>query len=149
MKKVLVVFLLIFLIGCAQKIDPSLKEISIKTLGKDVKIFAEVADDNNERAKGLMFRERLEENNGMIFIFEQEFQVSFWMKNTLIPLDIIFINKNFRIVDIKNAVPCKQDPCQLYKPQKSAQYVLEVNSGFTEKNGIMINDKVDLQSAIS
>ena len=91
-----------------------------------------------------MFREKLEENNGMIFIFEQENEIAFWMKNTLIPLDIIFIGKNFKIVDIKNAVPCKQDPCQLYKPQKSAQYVLEVNSGFAEKNGIKVNDEVEI-----
>jgi len=144
MKKILAIFLLIFLIGCTQKANPNLKEISIKTWDKNVRVFAEVADDNDERAKGLMFREKLEENNGMIFIFEQENEIAFWMKNTLIPLDIIFIGKNFKIVDIKNAVPCKQDPCQLYKPQKSAQYVLEVNSGFAEKNGIKVNDEVEI-----
>ena len=144
MKKILAIFLLIFLIGCTQKANPNLKEISIKTWDKNVRVFAEVADDNDERAKGLMFREKLEENNGMIFIFEQENEIAFWMKNTLIPLDIIFIGKDFKIVDIKNAVPCKQDPCQLYKPQKSAQYVLEVNSGFAEKNGIKVNDEVEI-----
>ena len=144
MKKILAIFLLIFLIGCTQKANPNLKEISIKTWDKNVRIFAEIADNNDERAKGLMFREKLEENNGMIFIFEQENEIAFWMKNTLIPLDIIFIGKNFKIVDIKNAVPCKQDPCQLYKPQKSAQYVLEVNSGFAEKNGIKVNDEVEI-----
>ena len=89
-----------------------------------------------------MFREKLNENDGMLFVFDDESYLAFWMKNTLIPLDIIFIDENYGIVDIKNAVPCKEDPCALYKSLKPAKYVLEVNTNFTAKNKIKVGDKV-------
>ena len=130
MKKILVIFLLIFLISCAKNFN----EILIENGNDLIKINVEIADDNEERMQGLMFRENLDENEGMFFIFENESYQTFWMKNTLIPLDIIFIDKNFEIIDIKNAVPCKEDPCQFYKSSKPAKYVLEVNSNFTIKN---------------
>lgn len=111
---------------------------------KIIKISVEIADDNNEREKGLMFRERLDENSGMLFVFDDESYRSFWMKNTLIPLDIIFIGKNFEIVDIKNAVPCREYPCALYKSSKPAKYVLEVKGNFTMRNKVGIGDKIIL-----
>src|SRR3989344_4541488 len=111
--KILEVFLLIFLIGCAKNFDEKINAIGIHN-GKDlIKINVEIADDNEERMKGLMFRERLDENAGMLFVFEDEQYQAFWMKNTLIPLDIIFIGKNLEIVDIENAVPCKTGDCAL------------------------------------
>ena len=64
------------------------------------------------------------------------------MKNTLIPLDMIFISKESEIVDIKYAVPCREDPCAKYSPAKPAKYVLEVNGNFTIKNSIKIGDKI-------
>ena len=148
MKKILLVFLVIFLISCAKKIDPNLKEISIHTSDKNITLNVEIADDKNERAKGLMFREKMDQNNGMLFIFDQESQVAFWMKNTLIPLDMIFIGKDLEIVDIKNAVPCEADPCALYKPKSAAKYVLEVNYGFSKEKGISVGDKVNLDAAV-
>ena len=139
--KFLVIFLLIFQANCAKNIENS-NPIFIDN-GKDfIKINVEVADDNNERGKGLMFREKLNENDGMLFVFDDESYLAFWMKNTLIPLDIIFIDENYGIVDIKNAVPCKEDPCALYKSLKPAKYVLEVNTNFTAKNKIKVGDKV-------
>ena len=142
--KILVIFLLLFLAGCAKNFDA----VSIDN-GKDlIKINVEIADDNNERAKGLMFRERLNENDGMFFIFDEENYQTFWMKNTLIPLDMIFIGEDLEIVDIKNAVPCKEEPCFLYKSSKPAKYVLEANQGFAAKNGIETGDKIILNGKI-
>lgn len=139
--KFLVIFLLIFQANCAKNIENS-SQIFIDN-GKDlIKINVEVADDNNERGKGLMFRKKLNENDGMLFVFDDESYLTFWMKNTLIPLDLIFIDGNYGIVDIKNAVPCKEDPCVLYKSLKPAKYVLEVNTNFTAKNKIKVGDKV-------
>ena len=108
----------------------------------------EVADTFEERAQGLMFRESLARNTGMIFVFEQEQKHSFWMKNTLISLEMIHIDENLEVVDILHAVPCEQDPCTTYVPQKESLYVLEVNKGFSEKNNIHISDKVTLKNVV-
>ena len=104
----------------------------------------EIADNYEERRQGLMFREKLDENSGMLFIFESSGEYDFWMKNTLIPLDIIWINEDYKIVDIQKAVPCMDVACRSYIPNGEARYVLEVNSGFAEENGINIGDEVNI-----
>ena len=114
----------------------------IKNGKSTIKVNVEIADDNQERAKGLMFREHLDTNNGMLFIFDNEDYKTFWMKNTLIPLDMIFIDKEYKIVEIKRAVPCEKDPCKLYPSSKPAKYVLEVNGNFTIGNNVKIGDKI-------
>ena len=145
MKKILAVFLLVFLVifltNCAKNFG-TIDEISIDNGKKLARVNVEIADDNEEITKGLMYRENLNENEGMLFIFDDENYQTFWMKNTLIPLDIIFIDKNFKIVDIKNAVPCREDPCTLYKSIKPAKYILEVNSNFTVGNDVKIGNKI-------
>ena len=79
----------------------------------------------------------------ILFIFPKEDNYNFWMKNTLIPLDIIWISKNEEIVFIeKNVLPCKEDPCQIYTSPKKVLYVLEINSGQTEEIRINIGDKI-------
>ena len=107
----------------------------------------EIADSKEERVRGLMFREKLEEGKGMLFIFEQEDIHSFWMKNTRISLDIIWISKDKEIVFIsKNAQPCKGgDACPTINPEKSALYVLEINAGLVDKTGVKIGDKADFK----
>lgn len=64
-----------------------------------------------------MYRQELPELSGMLFVFEQAGQYNFWMKNTLIPLDMIWINDQNKIIDIKQATPCTADPCPTYNPQ--------------------------------
>ena len=109
------------------------------------RIKVEVANDFEEISKGLMFREFLDENNGMLFVFGNEDYHSFWMKNTLIPLDLIFISDEFEIVDIIYAEPCNEYPCSIYRPVKPAKYVLEVNGNFTIKNNIKTGNKITIQ----
>ena len=109
---------LIFIFGC---VTQNYVEIDGE------KIIVELARTNQERQQGLMFRDQLCENCGMLFIFDNERSLSFWMKNTLIPLDMVFINSNLEIVDILHAVPCSEDPCKSYVPQENAAYVLETN----------------------
>ena len=138
MKRIFVMFLLIFLSSCTD----NFYKIYIDNGKKLIKINVEIADDNEERINGLMFREKLDENSGMLFIFENGEYQTFWMKNTLIPLDMIFIDENFQIVDIKNAIPCKEERCDSYKSSKPAKYVLEVNKGFTIKNNIKLGDRL-------
>ena len=138
--KILLVFLLAFLASCAKISEESRKEIFIDNGKNLIKIDAEIADDKEEMMKGLMFREKLEKNAGMLFIFEDEAYQSFWMKNTLIPLDIIFIDNDLKIADVKYADPCKKEPCAVYTSSKPAKYVLEVNAGFVANNKLNVDD---------
>ncbi len=104
----------------------------------------EKAITSQEQTKGLMFRENLNENSGMLFIFPDQKIRQFWMKNTLIPLDMIWINENKEIIGItKNAQPCKADPCQIYASNGPAKYVLEINAGFAQKKGLEKGQKID------
>ena len=110
---------------------------------KDNCFRAELATTPAERARGLMFREHLDEDKGMLFIFENDGKPSFWMKNTLIPLDIIWIDENKEVVFIsKNAQPCKADFCPTITPSKNAKYVLELNANTTDKIGMSVGDNV-------
>lgn len=93
-------------------------------------ISIEIADDENERVRGLMYRSILPDSCGMLFIFENSETRSFWMKNTHIPLDIIYISDQFRLVSIqKNTLPFSEAPLLSEGP---ARYVVEVNAGFTD-----------------
>ena len=104
------------------------------------KISIEIADAPDERARGLMFRENLCEKCGMLFVFKEERISSFWMKNTLIPLDIIFIDKDGGIVNIFSAEPCAEEPCNIYTSTTKVKYALEVNKGFSLINNIKEGD---------
>ena len=107
------------------------------------KIFIEIVDTNQERQKGLMYREELCDDCGMLFVFEREDFHSFWMKNTYIPLDIVFINSGLEIVEILHAVPCIEDICESYIPKEKALYVLEVN--YRKFNEDAIGKKVKMK----
>lgn len=103
----------------------------------------ERAESLAHQAKGLMNREKLDENSGMLFVFSNETKRIFWMKNTYIPLDLIFISKDKKIVEIKEDLePCRVDNCPSYTSETKAQYVLEVNAGFVQKNQIQIGEEV-------
>jgi uncharacterized protein len=101
-------------------------------------IMAEIADDSDLREHGLMFREKLADNTGMLFIFETEQPLNFWMKNTLIPLSIGFFGKNKKLIDIQEMVPAvmgDQDP-QHYPSSGPALYALEMPKGWFARNKI-------------
>lgn len=100
----------------------------------------EIANNDEKRTQGLMWRKEMPKNSGMLFIFDAEKQLSFWMKNTLIPLDIIYVNRFKEIIAIhKNTVPLSEISIPSKQP---AKYVIEVNAGFCNNNMININDKI-------
>lgn len=100
----------------------------------------EIADDNDSRTTGLMYRNRMEENQGMLFVFEREDIQSFWMKNTVLSLDMIFVNNENVIVKIhKNTTPFSE---QSYSSLAPSIYVVEVNAGYTDKFSIKEGDKI-------
>lgn len=107
--------------------------------GANASVSAEKAQTEQARDRGLMFRASLGENDGMLFYFAQEQRYSFWMKNTFIPLEAIFLDSNLVVVDIMEMDPCTVQgfgDCPSYIPARSALYVLEVNQNFSSKHGI-------------
>lgn len=106
----------------------------------------DIARTSEERSKGLMFKERLDINQGMLFIFDRNDIYSFWMKNTLIPLDIIWINEEKQVVFIKEeAIPCEEEFCTTINPLVVGKYVLEINGGLSRKIGLQIGDKINIK----
>jgi len=105
----------------------------------------EVADTPFKRQLGLMHRESLPPDHGMLFVFGEEGLRPFWMKNTLIPLDIIWMDSDLEVVHIEHATPCRGDPCTTYAPQAHARYVLEVNAGYAAEHDIKAGDTAALR----
>ena len=106
----------------------------------DVPLTVEIADDDEKTARGLMFRDRLADDRGMLFIFEKEHKYQFWMMNMKFNLDMIWLDANGKVVYIvEDAEPCIDEAhtslCT-YSPDAPAKYVLEVNSGFVKEHGI-------------
>lgn len=121
-----------------------LRTVSIDASGgEEVKIKVEIADDPEEQAKGLMNRERLGDDRGMLFVFPDEQIRSFWMKNTLIPLSIAYIDSEGRIIDLQEMKALDDEPPH-YVSAKPAQYALEVNQGFFDERGVEVGDRVEL-----
>ena len=110
--------------------------------GSCVKV--EIADSDYKRQDGLMFRDSLPDNEGMLFVFEEEGVRGFWMMHMRFPLDIIWIGKNSRVAHIeKNVPPCPgPNDCRIIKPSGKAKYVLEVNSGFVDKCRLKLGDRL-------
>ncbi|MFH1073855.1 MAG: DUF192 domain-containing protein [Candidatus Firestonebacteria bacterium] len=106
---------------------------------KDKKVFVEIADTAEKRAAGLMFREKLEKNSGMLFIFKKPVKTSFWMYNTTLPLSIAFIDEKGIILQIEDMKP--KDLTPVFTRYK-VLYALEVNKGWFETNKIRIGDIV-------
>jgi len=124
--------------GCATAGDPW-----VELGGQRYRV--EVADDDDERARGLMFRDHLEEGRGMLFIHDQEEPQAYWMKNTRIPLDILYFDASRRLVSQQRGVP----PCSLgngcpsYPSDAAALYVLELNAG--EAARLRLRDGTELR----
>ena len=104
-------------------------------------ISVEIARTPEEQAEGLQFREKLDKTGGMLFIFSSSEYHGFWMKDTLIPLDIIWIDDVKKIICIKkNVQPCKIEKCPGYYPADQARYVLEINARYCDELGLAVGD---------
>ncbi len=123
--------------------DPSLLPTLtiINSSDEKVPVRVEIADTNTEQQRGLMERTELAENAGMLFVFDREQRLSFFMKDTLIPLSVAFIDTEGYIVDIQDMQPL--DLTQ-HRPPRPAKYALEVNQGFFEERDIQVGNKVEL-----
>lgn len=104
--------------------------------GRAVKVLVDVADTQEEQRVGLQGRTFLEDDHGMLFLFDTPAILSFWMKDTYVPLDIIFFDPQGKWVSHGSMSPCEEDPCPQYQSEKPASIALEVNAGFVSQLGI-------------
>jgi uncharacterized membrane protein (UPF0127 family) len=107
-------------------------------------ISLEIRDSPEERAVGLMFRQSIDEDKGMLFIFDKPDRYSFWMKNMNFPIDIIFLDTDKKIIDIFQDTPaCTIEPCAVYTPASQAQYVIETMANFSQRHILSLGQKVE------
>ena len=138
---VIIIPLIVFTIPVPQPENTAV----FQTSSGNVTVFVEVMRTKAELQKGLMYRENLGASSGMLFIFSPPQNLNFWMKNTLIPLDMVFISESGSIVKIERDVPpCQIDPCPNYGGVLG-KYVVEVNAGFAQSHNIQVGDKVYLK----
>jgi len=142
-KIIIITITIIFLSFIAYNFWPNNPQVCINSHCYNV----ELAISDEEKSQGLMFRKYLKENSGMLFLYDSQDIYTFWMKNTLIPLDLIWINKDSEIVYIEHsATPCKNDSCPTYSSNIDSSSILEINAGQSIKNNFKIGDMVTYQN---
>jgi uncharacterized protein len=106
----------------------------------------ELALTPEDQAQGLMYRESLPPNAGMLFVFDQPAPHHFWMKNTMIPLDMIWINDAGKVIFVSaDTPPCKADPCPTYGPDTNAKQVLEIAGGKAKAEGVSVGSVLKIE----
>ncbi len=143
-KKIKIFFLFFFFFQHFSFLNASEFKSGILTIKNKSLLFnVEIADTKEKREKGLMFRTRLDANQGMLFILPKPYLASIWMKNTILSLDIIFISENNIIVDLyREALPLSEE---IYTSEVKTKYILEIKSGLIQKLGIDIGDEVHIE----
>lgn len=111
----------------------------VETKAGERRFTVEIAADDYERAAGLMFRTRMKDDHGMLFVFERARRLSFWMRNTPMPLDLIFADEEGRIVAVMRGEPFSVAPIS---PAAPARFVLELKAGTAQKAGIIAGDRM-------
>lgn len=118
---------------------------TIKADGRVIRLDLEIAETSAERAFGLMHRRSLGDREGMMFLFDGKSTGGFYMKNTLIPLSIAFLDERGEILRILDMDPCSEEPCRVYNPSVAYTRALEVNQGAFARWGVTEGDVVELQ----
>lgn len=125
---------------------PSATLVFTNSAGERVELVAEIADEPEERARGLMFRESMPEDHGMVFIYDEDHLGGFYMKDTLIPLSIAFVAADGTIVDIQDMEP---ETLDTHRPPKPYRHAIEANQGWFERNGIAPGDRVEIPASVT
>jgi len=142
---VVFIFLLVFNVGFAA-CSPQKQKTTLSIERENaaaVEISVEIARTNDERALGLMFRKNLPDGQGMLFVFDRDQQLSFWMKNTVIPLSIAFIASDGLIIEIKDMQP---NDLNSVRSSRSVRYALEVPQGWFNRVNVTVGDRVRINA---
>lgn len=126
--------------SCAIRQEAEKDQVCFKNNCFDV----EIVSSPEEIQRGLMFRKSLSPNKGMLFVFPDNTIHHFWMKNTLIPLDMIWLDTTKNVLHVEhNVPPCQTDPCPSYGHNQSSMYVLEINAGESARRPIKVGDSAE------
>ena len=137
-KTALFIFLIFFILASCNTTEKRKESYAeTKIIFRNNELIVEIASTKKEMSKGLMERESLDKNNGMLFMYDKDCIPGFWMKNTTIPLSVAFIDNDKTIIQIEELTPLSLTPVS---PYKSIKFALEVNRGWFEKNDIIIGD---------
>lgn len=140
---------LIFVLGFLLWAEPATPKLRDASFSSGAQIKVEVADDHESRYRGLMGRTQLPEHQGMLFIFDFPHRLSFWMKNTYLPLSIAFLDSERKvreIMDMKAQNMMERDEdLQNYMTSCECKYALEMNQGWFKKNKVKVGDRLDLR----
>jgi len=133
------------IVGGATPNNNGYRQVNITVNGVD--LVADVAATSDQRSKGLSIKDALNENEGMLFVFSEGREHSFWMKNMNFPIDIIWISEHHEVVHVEHSLePCEPDSfCPTHKPDRNSLYVLEMVAGFAQKYNVTENTYVDFQ----
>ena len=146
MKRLPLVFLLFTATGCAIAV-PKASAPAVQLHG--LRFTTELATDDASREHGLMMRTELAPDHSMLFVFPDTQPRWFWMKNTLVPLDILYFNADRKLVSMQlDAPPCKADPCPTYPSDTPARYVLELPAGTARNIGAQTGDELTIEGAV-
>ena len=138
---------LVLLAGCAKAASPGSNPVTVVLQGQRFSV--ELATDGAQRQRGLMMRESLPPNHGMLFVFPHTDPQAFWMKNTLIPLDMLYFDAARQLVSMQlNVPPCRADPCPVYPSEGPARYVLELSGGTARRIGAQPGDELKIEGEI-
>ncbi|HET9047828.1 MAG TPA: DUF192 domain-containing protein [Chiayiivirga sp.] len=133
---------LLLLSGCADGASPW-----VELNGQRYEV--ELAMDDDSRIRGLMFRDDMPQTHGMLFVFDQQQPLAFWMRNTRIPLDILYFDDSLRLISIAAGVPpCTTQQCPSYPSKGPGRFVLELNAGQVRKLGTKAGDTLRLAPAL-
>ncbi|GAB2552681.1 DUF192 domain-containing protein [Rhodanobacter koreensis] len=141
--KSMLVPMLFLLAGCTNSVSASHASLAVELHGQHFSV--ELATNDASREHGLMMRTTLPADHGMLFVFPDTAPRGFWMKSTLIPLDILYFDADRRLVSMQlNTAPCKADPCPIYPSSGPARYVLELSAGTAARIGARVADELKI-----
>lgn len=140
----LLILLTLSIGGCKSRAGAEETLVALTVCEKE--ILVEVADTPKKQQKGLMFRDRLEKDRGMLFVFPEETYLSFWMKDTKIPLSIAFIKADGWIAQIESMKPYS---LELHNSETRVKYAIEMNDGWFKENNIKVGDKAKIPSSLA
>jgi uncharacterized membrane protein (UPF0127 family) len=146
MKRWCVPLLFVFSLGaCGAPVSPTTNSVELR--GQHFSV--ELATNDAARERGLMARTVLAADHGMLFVFATSAPQAFWMKNTLIPLDILYFDDARKLVSVQHDVPpCTADPCPVYPSSDAARYVLELSAGTAQRIGVKPGDQLTINGSI-
>jgi uncharacterized protein len=134
------------LVACSGTDNQTNRPASTVTFdGSDAVLYVAVAETAQEQQEGLMGVEMLPADNGMAFVFDEPANSTFWMKDTLIPLSIAFVDESARVIGVRDMQPCEADPCPTYGIDEPYVLAIEANLGWFEEAGIEVGDHAELR----